>query len=100
MRGLLLQKLEAILIRMRHAGFTSYLDTKLEADDEFVVPPHKSIPDPPNPRGKSLSLNIASIYNPGKIALLVGWRDIEAAKAWSPEKIDGMRALGNVASGL
>ena len=35
----------------------------------------------------------ASIYNPGKIALLVGWRDIEAAKAWSPEKIDGMQAL-------
>ena len=35
----------------------------------------------------------ASIYNPGKIALLVGWKDVEAAKAWSPEKIDGMQAL-------
>jgi heme-degrading monooxygenase HmoA len=35
----------------------------------------------------------ASIYNPGKIALLTGWRDIEAAKAWSPEKTDGMQAL-------
>ena len=35
----------------------------------------------------------ASIYNPGKIALLVGWKDVAAAKAWSPEKIDGMQAL-------
>jgi heme-degrading monooxygenase HmoA len=35
----------------------------------------------------------ASIYNPGKVALLVGWKDVEAAKAWSPEKIDGMQAL-------
>jgi heme-degrading monooxygenase HmoA len=35
----------------------------------------------------------ASIYNPGKIALLVGWKDVEAAKAWSPRKIDGMQTL-------
>jgi heme-degrading monooxygenase HmoA len=35
----------------------------------------------------------ASIYNPGKIALLVGWKDVEAAKAWWPEKIDGIQAL-------
>jgi heme-degrading monooxygenase HmoA len=34
----------------------------------------------------------ASIYNPGKIALLVGWKDVEAAKAWSPTKIDGIQA--------
>ena len=34
-----------------------------------------------------------SIYNPGKIALLVGWKDVEAAKAWSPKKIDGIQAL-------
>jgi hypothetical protein len=35
----------------------------------------------------------ASIYNPGKIALLVGWKDVEAAKLWSPKKIDGIQAL-------
>jgi hypothetical protein len=34
-----------------------------------------------------------SIYNPGKIALLVGWKDVKAAKAWAPKKIDGIQAL-------
>jgi heme-degrading monooxygenase HmoA len=34
-----------------------------------------------------------SIYNPGKLALLVGWKDPRAANAWSPNKIDGMQAL-------
>ena len=27
-----------------------------------------------------------SIYNPGKLLLLAGWRDAEAAKAWTPTK--------------
>jgi heme-degrading monooxygenase HmoA len=35
----------------------------------------------------------ASIYNPGKIALLVGWKDVEIAKLWSSRKIDGIQAL-------
>jgi hypothetical protein len=35
----------------------------------------------------------ASIYNPEKIALLAGWKDVEAAKAWTPKKIDGIQAL-------
>ena len=35
----------------------------------------------------------ASIYNPGKIALLIGWKDVESAKLWSPKKIDGIQAL-------
>jgi heme-degrading monooxygenase HmoA len=35
----------------------------------------------------------ASIYNPGKLALLVGWKDVRAAKTWSPKKIDGIQAL-------
>ncbi len=35
----------------------------------------------------------ASIYNPGKLALLVGWRDVDAGKAWSPRKIDGIEQL-------
>jgi heme-degrading monooxygenase HmoA len=35
----------------------------------------------------------ASIYNPGKIALLIGWKDVESAKLWSPGKIDGIQAL-------
>lgn len=35
----------------------------------------------------------ASIYNPGKLALLVSWRDVNAADAWSPKKIDGVDAL-------
>ena len=43
----------------------------------------------------------ASIYNAGKIALLVGWKDVEAVKAWSPKKITGIQALrDNVASRL
>ena len=35
----------------------------------------------------------ASIYNPGKIALLVGWKDVKSARLWSSRKIDGIQAL-------
>ena len=35
----------------------------------------------------------ASIYNPGKLALLVGWKNLEAASAWSPNKMDGVEKL-------
>lgn len=35
----------------------------------------------------------ASIYNPGKLALLVGWNGPEAANAWSPKKADGIGQL-------
>jgi heme-degrading monooxygenase HmoA len=35
----------------------------------------------------------ASIYNPGKLALLVAWKDPKAANAWSPRKIDGIERL-------
>jgi heme-degrading monooxygenase HmoA len=35
----------------------------------------------------------ASIYNPGKLALLVGWKHAEAAGSWSPGMIDGIEKL-------
>lgn len=35
----------------------------------------------------------ASIYNPGKVALLVAWKDAKAADAWVPRKIDGIEKL-------
>jgi len=35
----------------------------------------------------------ASIYNPGKLALLVGWKDLKAADAWQPQRIDGIEEL-------
>jgi heme-degrading monooxygenase HmoA len=35
----------------------------------------------------------ASIYHPGKLALLVGWKDPKAANAWSPRKIDALETL-------
>jgi heme-degrading monooxygenase HmoA len=35
----------------------------------------------------------ASIYNPGKLAVLVGWRDATAAGAWMPKKLDGVERL-------
>jgi heme-degrading monooxygenase HmoA len=35
----------------------------------------------------------ASIYNPGKMALLVAWRDPKAAQAWTPKKIEGIEKL-------
>jgi hypothetical protein len=35
----------------------------------------------------------ASIYNPGKLALLVGWKDPTAAESWVPKKIDGIETL-------
>ena len=35
----------------------------------------------------------ASIYNPGKIALLIAWKDAKAAETWKPKKIDGIEKL-------
>jgi heme-degrading monooxygenase HmoA len=35
----------------------------------------------------------ASIYNPGKMALLVSWKDAKAAEAWAPNKIDGVEKV-------
>lgn len=35
----------------------------------------------------------ASIYNPGKLALLVTWKDPEAADTWTPKMIDGIQQL-------
>jgi heme-degrading monooxygenase HmoA len=35
----------------------------------------------------------ASIYNPGKVALLLAWKDAKAADAWAPRKIDGIEKL-------
>ena len=34
-----------------------------------------------------------SIYNPGKLALLTGWKDAQAASKWSPRKIEGIEKL-------
>jgi heme-degrading monooxygenase HmoA len=35
----------------------------------------------------------ASIYNPGKMALLVSWTDAKAAESWQPKRIDGIDKL-------
>ena len=35
----------------------------------------------------------ASIYNPGKLALLVSWSDAEAASKWMPIKAKDVRTL-------
>jgi heme-degrading monooxygenase HmoA len=35
----------------------------------------------------------ASIYNPGKMALLVAWKDAKAGGLWMPKKIDGIDKL-------
>ncbi|MEH2540118.1 MULTISPECIES: antibiotic biosynthesis monooxygenase family protein [unclassified Bradyrhizobium] len=35
----------------------------------------------------------ASIYSPGKMALLVGWKDIKAADTWQPKPFDGVEKL-------
>jgi heme-degrading monooxygenase HmoA len=35
----------------------------------------------------------ASITHPGKLVLLVGWKDPKAASTWSPKKIDGVATL-------
>jgi heme-degrading monooxygenase HmoA len=35
----------------------------------------------------------ASIYNPGKMALLVSWSDAKAGRLWTPTKIDGVESL-------
>ena len=34
-----------------------------------------------------------SIYNPGKLVLLVGWKDAESASAWPAKKIEGVEKL-------
>lgn len=60
---------------------------------------------PPEPEAAHLELDPAngggiveydvfeSIYNPGKLALLVSWKDAKAAGAWSPKKFDGVDKL-------
>jgi heme-degrading monooxygenase HmoA len=35
----------------------------------------------------------ASIYNPGKLALLVSWRNAQAAKDWTPTKTEKLQTL-------
>ena len=35
----------------------------------------------------------ASIYHPGKLALLVAWKDAKAANPWLPRKFDGIETL-------
>jgi heme-degrading monooxygenase HmoA len=35
----------------------------------------------------------ASIYNAGKLALLVGWSGPDAANAWSPQRVEGIAKL-------
>ncbi len=35
----------------------------------------------------------ASIYNPGKLALLISWKDAQAADAWSPKTVNGVETL-------
>ena len=35
----------------------------------------------------------ASIYNPGKLAILIGWKDAKAAESWRPKKIGGIARL-------
>jgi heme-degrading monooxygenase HmoA len=35
----------------------------------------------------------ASIYNPGKMALLVSWKDAKTGGLWMPKKIDGIEKL-------
>jgi heme-degrading monooxygenase HmoA len=35
----------------------------------------------------------SSIYNPGKMALLVSWTDAKAADTWSPNQVDGIDRL-------
>jgi hypothetical protein len=34
-----------------------------------------------------------SIPNPGKLALVVAWKNAEAASVWSPKKTDGVATL-------
>jgi hypothetical protein len=35
----------------------------------------------------------ASIYNPGKVALLVSWKDADAARQFVPERFAGVKGL-------
>ena len=71
--------------------FTEITPERSFATEANFLPPHLGLD---HHSGAVVEHDVfASIYNPGKIALLVGWRDIEAAKAWSPEKIDGIQAL-------
>jgi heme-degrading monooxygenase HmoA len=35
----------------------------------------------------------ASIYNPGKMALLVAWKDAKGAASWQPKRVDGIETL-------
>ena len=35
----------------------------------------------------------ASIYNPGKVALLVAWKDAKLGEAWTPKNVEGVKEL-------
>jgi hypothetical protein len=63
-----------------------------------------TVADPPNLLPARLGLDLtngaivahdvwASIYNPGKMALLVAWTDAKAASLWTPKTIEGTETL-------
>ena len=61
------------------------------ASQADLLPAHLGL-DPTN--GAVANYDVwASIYNPGKIALLVGWTNAEAAGRWMPNKIEGIETL-------
>jgi hypothetical protein len=61
------------------------------AAQPHLLPAHLGL-DPANSDVAEYDV-FASIYNAGKLALLVGWKDPKAGNAWSPRKTDGIASL-------
>jgi heme-degrading monooxygenase HmoA len=61
-------------------------------DPGAVVPLAEALGLTPSDPGVVDHDAFASIYNPGKLALLVSWRDTQAASGWTPT-ISGMAAV-------
>jgi heme-degrading monooxygenase HmoA len=78
------------------AKIVTFTEITPARDGAFAAQPDLLLADLGLDRNNSAIIEhdiFASIYNPGKLALLVGWKDPAAADAWSPKRIDGIATL-------
>jgi len=79
-------------------------DAKVATISEIVVAAGNALNATPDALGEKVGLRAGadglisheafeSIYQPGKLLLLTGWRDADAANAWSPKKPDAAQSL-------
>jgi heme-degrading monooxygenase HmoA len=91
-------------IREQRLDETEVGDAKMVTFTEITPQQGAAFADPVNMLPAQLGLDLknpaiveydvwASIYNPGKLALLVSWKDARSAGQWTPEASDGIASL-------